>query len=66
MNNEPFFSIIVPLYNKEKYISKTLDSILDQTFKDYELIIINDGSDDNSLEIVNTYKSKFNNWPLPT
>ena len=45
-------SVIVPVYNEEKYISATLDSIINQNFKDFELIVIDDGSTDNTLEIV--------------
>ena len=45
-------SIILPAYNVEKYISKTLDSIFDQLFRDFELIIIDDGSKDNTLNII--------------
>jgi len=45
----PFFSIIIPLYNKEKFIENTLKSVLNQTFTDYEILIVNDGSTDNSL-----------------
>ncbi len=48
----PFFSVIIPLYNKENYIKNTLESVLNQSFKDFEVIIINDGSTDNSLKIV--------------
>ncbi len=48
----PFFSIIIPLYNKEDYIKATIESVLVQSFQDFELIIINDGSTDNSLEVV--------------
>lgn len=48
----PKVSIIVPLYNKSKYISSTLASIKKQKFRDFEVIIVNDGSTDNSLEIV--------------
>ncbi|KUJ61882.1 hypothetical protein AR687_09980 [Flavobacteriaceae bacterium CRH] len=44
-----FFSIVIPLYNKADYIESTLKSILNQTFTDYEIIIINDGSTDNSI-----------------
>ncbi len=51
----PKFSIIVPVYNVEKYIKRCLDSIKMQTFKDYEVIIINDGSTDNSLEIIKDF-----------
>ena len=46
----PLISIIVPLYNKERYIKKTLQSILLQTFTDYEVLVINDGSTDHGLE----------------
>ncbi len=42
----PFFSIVIPLYNKENFIQNTIKSVLSQTFSDYELIIINDGSTD--------------------
>lgn len=50
-------SVIVPVYNAEKYISKCIDSILSQTFKDFELILINDGSTDNSDLICGKYAS---------
>ena len=49
------YSIVVPVYNTEKYIRKCLDSIKNQTYTNYEVIIINDGSTDNSLEIINEY-----------
>lgn len=51
-----FFSIIIPLYNKENHIEDTLKSVLNQTFTDFEIIIINDGSTDNSLDKANTLK----------
>ena len=54
---KPFFSIIIPLYNKEKYITSTLDSVFNQTFDNYEIIIVNDGSTDNSIELVEKYKN---------
>lgn len=47
-----FFSVIIPLYNKENFIENTLKSVLDQTFTDFELIIVNDGSTDTSEEKV--------------
>ena len=50
-NSQPKISVILPLYNAEKYISKTINSILCQSFKDFELIIIDDGSSDGSAEI---------------
>lgn len=52
-------SVIIPVYNSEKYINQCIDSVLDQTYNNIELILINDGSTDNSLEILKKYKSKF-------
>ena len=49
------FSIIVAVYNKEKYIAKTIDSILNQEYENYELILIDDGSIDSSYEICCNY-----------
>ena len=45
------FSVVIPLYNKEPYVEKTLRSVLDQSFSDYEVIVVNDGSKDGSLEV---------------
>ncbi|MFB9058013.1 glycosyltransferase family 2 protein [Mariniflexile ostreae] len=52
----PFFSVVIPLYNKQHYIVATLNSVINQTFKDFEIIIINDGSTDNSLQKVNAFQ----------
>lgn len=52
----PFISIIIPLYNKEKFIESTLKSVLNQSFTDYEILIINDGSTDSSHEKVLQFK----------
>lgn len=54
----PDISIIVPIYNAEKYISKCIDSILNQTKKELEIILINDGSTDNTEKIIKSYKDK--------
>ena len=54
----PFFSVIIPLYNKEKFIENTIQSVLGQSFEDFELIIVNDGSTDTSFELVNKVKDK--------
>ncbi len=51
-------SIILPVYNGEKYISEAIESIIDQTYKNFELIIINDCSTDNTLELCNSYADK--------
>jgi len=51
----PLISVIIPLYNKEQFIEATLLSVLNQTFSDYEIIIINDGSTDKSVEVVNSF-----------
>ncbi len=59
--NMPKFSIIVPVYNVEKYIAKCLDSIKEQTFNDYEVIVVNDGTKDNSMDIVKRYDFKIVN-----
>ena len=49
-------SIILCFYNEEKYLAKAIDSVLAQTYSDFELIIINDGSSDKSEEIVKSYQ----------
>lgn len=51
----PKFSIVIPVYNVEKYIGRCLDSVFNQTFKDYEVIVVDDGSTDKSIEIVKEY-----------
>ena len=51
----PKFSIIVPIYNAEKYLHQCIDSVLNQSFKDYELWLIDDGSKDSSIEIIKEY-----------
>lgn len=56
--NESKISIIVPVYNVAEYIPKCLDSLINQTYKNLEIICVNDGSKDNSLEILNEYKQK--------
>ena len=48
----PEISVILPVYNAEQYIAEAVNSILNQTFNDFECIIINDGSTDNSLTIL--------------
>ena len=54
----PFFSIVIPLYNKEQYVLDSLKSVLDQTFQDYEVIVVEDASTDSSLEVISSIKSE--------
>ncbi len=56
---QPFFSIIIPVYNCEKTISQTLDNVLSQSFNDYEIILVNDFSSDNTIRIISDYNDKF-------
>lgn len=51
------FSVVIPLYNKEHYIEKTIRSVLDQTCTDYEIIVVDDGSSDNSLALARKFAS---------
>ena len=50
-NKKPYISVIIPVYNVEKYLKKCLDSVLDNTFKDLEVICVDDGSTDQSMNI---------------
>ncbi len=55
------FSIIIPVYNTEKYLEKCLDSVFTSSYKNYEVIIINDGTEDNSENLINKYLKKYDN-----
>jgi glycosyltransferase involved in cell wall biosynthesis len=54
----PFFSIIIPTYNRAHLISKAIDSVIAQTFENWELIIVDDGSTDNTKELILSYQEK--------
>ncbi len=54
--NSPAVSIYMAVYNSEKYLAKTLDSILNQTFKNYEIVVSDDGSEDGTIDILKSYK----------
>lgn len=58
MNKEPVISVIVPVYNVEKYLTRCIDSILAQTFTDFELLLIDDGSKDKSVAMCDEYAKK--------
>ena len=56
MPDMPFVSLIIPVYNAEKYLRRCLNSAMEQTFQDMEIIVVNDGSQDTSLEICREYE----------
>ena len=57
-NRFPKISVLMPVYNGDKYLKKSINSILRQTYDDFEFIIINDGSTDLSLSIIKSYQDK--------
>ena len=59
MKNSPLVSIIVPIYNVENYLSKCLDSLVNQTYSNIEILAVNDGSLDRSMQIVEDYQKQF-------
>ena len=54
--NKPFFSIIMPTYNRAKFLDRSIKSVIQQKFDDWELIIVDDGSHDNTKEVIKEYK----------
>lgn len=60
MNHHPFISIIIPVYNVEKYLKKCIESIISQSFREIEILLIDDGSSDNSGKICDLYALKDN------
>jgi glycosyltransferase involved in cell wall biosynthesis len=61
IDNPPLISIIICTYNRAEYLNTCINSIINQTNKNWELIIVDDGSDDNTFEIVNGYLIKYSN-----
>jgi glycosyltransferase involved in cell wall biosynthesis len=55
---KPYFTVIIPLFNKEKFILNTIDSVLKQSFENFEVLIVEDCSTDTSLEVISTIKSE--------
>ena len=58
MVNIPKISVIIPVYNTEKFLHRCIDSVLVQTYKDFELLLIDDGSKDSSRAICDEYAAK--------
>lgn len=61
MNENSLISVIVPAYNVEKWLSRCLDSILNQTYKNIEIVVIDDGSKDNTKSLIDEYSHKYKN-----
>lgn len=59
MSSLPFFSIIIPTYNRAQYLVATLESVLKQTYPHYEILIVDDGSTDQTKQVVESFKSPF-------
>ena len=59
-NNYPLISVVIPVYNAEKYLDNLLSDVVNQTYKALEIIIVNDGSTDNSLAIAKSYAQNDN------
>ena len=60
-NKTPLFSIVIPFYNAQEYIGECIDTLLSQTFRDFELICVNDGSTDNSEKVIRDRMSENSN-----
>lgn len=60
IENKDKVSVIIPAYNNEMYLAQCIDSVLNQTYSNYEIIIINDGSEDDTLYIAKQYEQKYN------
>jgi glycosyltransferase involved in cell wall biosynthesis len=62
---KPLISIIIPCYNSARFLEATLDSVFQQSFSDYEIIVINDGSTDNTAQIIDTFGDKVRTESTP-
>ena len=63
-DHKPTVSVIIPTYNREKYIERAIKSVLEQSYKDYELIIVDDGSTDDTAKILKKYDKKIRKFSM--
>lgn len=56
--NKPYFSVVIPLYNKQSHVKETIQTVLAQTFQDFEIVVVNDGSKDDSVKIVQSIEDR--------
>lgn len=66
MDRIPFFSVVMPVYNVAPYLEKAIESVINQSFTDFEIILVNDCSPDNSAEICKQYSEKYENIKVVT
>ena len=59
MNN--LITVIIPIFNTQKFLRRCIESVTNQTYRNLQIILVNDGSTDNSLDICNEFKKKYNN-----
>ena len=62
--DKPFFSIVIPVHNSESYLEKSLNSIINQTFQNFEVLIIDDSSSDNTVKVIERKIDNLNNFKL--
>ncbi len=62
MYGRPKISVIIPVYNVEKYLEACLSSVAGQTFKDLEVIVVNDGSTDGSARVIEAFKKRYSHF----
>ncbi|MBD3842858.1 MAG: glycosyltransferase family 2 protein [Campylobacterales bacterium] len=63
-NNQPLVTVVIPLYNAEQYIAETIESVVSQTYKNWEMLIVDDCSTDNSRDVARRYENKDNRIKL--
>ena len=64
INERPFVDIVLPNYNSEKFIAETINSIINQTYKNWKLYVIDDNSNDTSKEILKSFENRINIFPI--